>query len=167
MERDLKLRCGSLVEVSARTRFDVVNSGKADMECGRRSTIRSGEKLPITHAVSIFRTTFLVRSTRRFAPSGSGWPSHIGGAGHELGPLLKQRLKAAAAGGGAGRIQSYDEAREAGGEVSRSVCDDRRAARRAARQGQGSVEACDCSSSWYSSRSQSFCAKRHRVQESS
>ncbi len=69
MERELKrpLRI-VFVEVSARTRFDIVNSGKADMECG--TTINDPQRRKTSDYSMPYQFSgprFLVRSIRKFA----------------------------------------------------------------------------------------------------
>ncbi len=67
MERDFKraLRI-SFVEVNAKTRFDVVNSGKADMECG--TTIND----PVRRKIAAYSMPYFFSGPRYLVKSGSG-----------------------------------------------------------------------------------------------
>ena len=117
MERELKkpLRL-AFVEVSAKTRFDVVNSGKADMECGTTINDPSRRKT-VDYAMPYHFSgpRFLVRADSKVR----GIEDLVGRRisvvpGTNSVPLLKQKID-----GGILRgtvmvdYQTYDEAREA------------------------------------------------------
>lgn len=117
MERDLrKLLRIAFVEVSARTRFDVVNSGKADMECG--TTINDPQRRKTVDYSMPYQFSgprFLVRADSKVR----GIEDLVGRRvsvvpGTNSVPLLQQRID-----GGVTRglvmveYKSYDEAREA------------------------------------------------------
>jgi ABC-type amino acid transport substrate-binding protein len=117
MERELKrsLRI-TFVEVSAKTRFEVVNSGKADMECG--TTINDPQRRKIVDYSMPYQFSgprFLVRSDSKVR----GIEDLVGKRisvvpGTNSVPLLQQRID-----GGVLRgtvmveYKGYDEAREA------------------------------------------------------
>lgn len=117
MERDLKrpLRI-AFVEVSARTRFDVVNSGKADMECG--TTINDPQRRKTSDYSMPYQFSgprFLVRSdsTIRAIQDLVGKRISIV-AGTNSVPLLKQRIEGGVLPGTTlVEYKTYDEAREA------------------------------------------------------
>ena len=117
MERDLKrpLRI-AFVEVSARTRFDVVNSGKADMECG--TTINDPQRRKTRDYSMPYQFSgprFLVRSdsTIRAIQDLVGKRISIVPGTNSV-PLLKQRIEGGVLPGTTlVEYKSYDEAREA------------------------------------------------------
>ncbi len=117
IERDLKrpLRA-AFVEVSARTRFDIVNSGKADMECG--TTINDPQRRKTSDYSMPYQFSgprFLVRSdsTIRAIQDLVGKRISIV-AGTNSVPLLKQRIEGGVLPGTTlVEYKSYDEAREA------------------------------------------------------
>jgi len=117
MERDLKrpLRM-AFVEVSARTRFDVVNSGKADMECG--TTINDPQRrktIDYSMPYQFSGPRFLVRSDSKIRAIQDLVGRRISIVpGTNSVPLLKQRIEGGVLPGAVlVEYQSYDEAREA------------------------------------------------------
>ena len=117
MERDLKrpLRV-VFVEVSARTRFDVVNSGKADMECGttindpqRRKTADYSMPYQFSGPRFLVRTDSKVRAIQDLV----GRRISVVPGTNSV-PLLKQRIEGGVLPGAVlVEYKSYDEAREA------------------------------------------------------
>ena len=148
MERDLKrpLRI-AFVEVSARTRFDVVNSGKADMECG--TTINDPQRrktIDYSMPYQFSGPRFLVRSDSKIRAIQDLVGRRISVVpGTNSVPLLKQRIEGGVLPGAVlVEYKSYDEAREAveRGEVEAfATIDVLLAAQRA--KVQGSIEAGD------------------------
>ena len=117
MERDLKrpLRM-AFVEVSARTRFDVVNSGKADMECG--TTINDPQRrktIDYSMPYQFSGPRFLVRSDSKIRAIQDLVGRRISIVpGTNSVPLLKQRIEGGVLPGAVlVEYPSYDEAREA------------------------------------------------------
>jgi ABC-type amino acid transport substrate-binding protein len=117
MERDLKrpLRI-AFVEVSARTRFDVVNSGKADMECG--TTINDPQRrktIDYSMPYQFSGPRFLVRSDSKIRAIQDLVGRRISIVpGTNSVPLLKQRIEGGVLPGTVlVEYKSYDEAREA------------------------------------------------------
>ncbi len=117
MERDLKrpLRI-AFVEVSARTRFDVVNSGKADMECG--TTINDPQRrktIDYSMPYQFSGPRFLVRSDSKIRAIQDLVGRRISVVpGTNSVPLLKQRIEGGVLPGAVlVEYKSYDEAREA------------------------------------------------------
>lgn len=117
MERDLKrpLRI-AFVEVSARTRFDVVNSGKADMECG--TTINDPQRRKTADYSMPYQFSgprFLVRADSKIRAIQDLVGRRISVVpGTNSVPLLKQRIEGGVLPGAVlVEYQSYDEAREA------------------------------------------------------
>jgi glutamate/aspartate transport system substrate-binding protein len=117
MERDLKrpLRI-AFVEVSARTRFDIVNSGKADMECG--TTIND----PVRRKTSDYSMPYQFSGPRFLVRSESKIRAIQDLVGRRISivpgtnsvPLLKQRIEGGVLPGATlVEYKSYDEAREA------------------------------------------------------
>jgi len=117
LERDLKrpLRI-AFVEVSARTRFDIVNSGKADMECG--TTINDPQRRKTSDYSMPYQFSgprFLVRSdsTIRAIQDLVGRRISVVPGTNSV-PLLKQRIEGGVLPGATlVEYKSYDEAREA------------------------------------------------------
>ena len=117
MERDLKrpLRI-AFIEVSARTRFDVVNSGKADMECG--TTINDPQRrktIDYSMPYQFSGPRFLVRSDSKIRAIQDLVGRRISVVpGTNSVPLLKQRIEGGVLPGAVlVEYKSYDEAREA------------------------------------------------------
>jgi glutamate/aspartate transport system substrate-binding protein len=117
MERDLKrpLRM-AFVEVSARTRFDVVNSGKADMECG--TTINDPQRrktIDYSMPYQFSGPRFLVRSDSKIRAIQDLVGRRISIVpGTNSVPLLKQRIEGGVLPGAVlVEYPSYDDAREA------------------------------------------------------
>ncbi len=117
MERDLKrpLRI-AFVEVSAKTRFDVVNSGKADMECG--TTINDPQRRKTVDYSMPYQFSgprFLVRSDSKIRAIQDLVGRRISIVpGTNSVPLLKQRIEGGVLPGAVlVEYKSYDEAREA------------------------------------------------------
>jgi ABC-type amino acid transport substrate-binding protein len=117
MERDLKrpLRI-AFVEVSAKTRFDVVNSGKADMECG--TTINDPQRRKTVDYSMPYQFSgprFLVRSDSKIRAIQDLVGRRISIVpGTNSVPLLKQRIEGGVLPGTVlVEYKSYDEAREA------------------------------------------------------
>ena len=117
MERDLKrpLRI-AFVEVSARTRFDIVSSGKADMECG--TTIND----PVRRKTSDYSMPYQFSGPRFLVRSDSKIRAIQDLVGRRISvvpgtnsvPLLKQRIEGGVLPGATlVEYKSYDEAREA------------------------------------------------------
>jgi glutamate/aspartate transport system substrate-binding protein len=117
MERDLKrpLRV-AFVEVSARSRFDVVNGGKADMECG--TTINDPQRRKTVDYSMPYQFSgprFLVRSDSKIRAIQDLVGRRISVVpGTNSVPLLKQRIEGGVLPGAVlVEYKSYDEAREA------------------------------------------------------
>ena len=117
MERDLKRPLKiAFVEVSARTRFDVVNSGKADMECG--TTINDPQRrktIDYSMPYQFSGPRFLVRSDSKIRAIQDLVGRRISVVpGTNSVPLLKQRIEGGVLPGSVlVEYKSYDEAREA------------------------------------------------------
>ncbi len=117
MERELKRPLKiAFVEVSARTRFDVVNSGKADMECG--TTINDPQRrktIDYSMPYQFSGPRFLVRSDSKIRAIQDLVGRRISVVpGTNSVPLLKQRIEGGVLPGSVlVEYKSYDEAREA------------------------------------------------------
>ena len=117
MERELKRPLQiAFVEVSARTRFDVVNSGKADMECG--TTINDPQRRKTVDYSMPYQFSgprFLVRSESEVRAIQDLVGKRISVVpGTNSVPLLKQRIEGGVLPGATMvEYKSYDEAREA------------------------------------------------------
>ena len=106
----------AFVEVSARTRFDVVNSGKADMECG--TTINDPQRRKTVDYSMPYQFSgprFLVRSDSKIRAIQDLVGRRISVVpGTNSVPLLKQRIEGGVLPGAVlVEYKSYDEAREA------------------------------------------------------